>query len=340
MDGKQYFFKEDELREGRFSLPYEGHNCKYQVMETRACDLVVEEIHRGSRLVNWHLHYFMEPEDTWNLDRDLLAHVLMCRNAPPHLERLFSLESDPGITVAIHVGRIPEAYYPTTLPDLCRGGNLASLIWGKKFTPLIFKIAEYVTEEWGIEIEDAIHIVKVQVCVLVPVIVEKYQDDAFDINRMAGYFKRSLERACNTYAEQVSETADLSREVEIDKDLAFEGRIAEAKVWLDIQPNSLDAEVLGLIEHPSTVIAEILLARGHNTSIRQIQRIRKKLRETIMGAGLEPIPTFAEMEEMGRKKMHPKKYGEEIEVDYPEGAVSEVVWLVRDGMKLEENEKK
>jgi hypothetical protein len=340
MDGKQYFFKENEVREGRVSLSYDGHEYKYQVMETRNCDLVVEEIHRGSLLVSWNLHYCMEAEGTWNLNRDLLAHILMCRNAPPHLERLFPSRSDPEITIAIHAGRIPEAYHPTILPGLCRGGKRASLIWGTKFTPLILKCATYVTERWGIEIEDAIQIVKVQVLVLVPVVVEKYQEDAFDINRLAGYFKTSLERACENYAEQVSETAFLSREIEIDKDLIFEGRIDDAKAWLDIQPNSLDAEVLGLIEHPSTVITEILLAEGHNINYKQIQRIRKELRETIMGAGLKLAPTFAEMVAEGKRKMWPKRYGKAIDVDYPEDAVSEVVWLVRDGVKLEENEKK
>ena len=253
MGGKQYIFKENEVREGRFSLPHEGHDYNYQVMETQSCDLAVEEIRKGDLLINWNLHYFMEPEDTWNLNRDLLAHLLMCRNAPPHLERLFTSKSDPEITVAIHVGRVPEAYHPTILPSLCRAENLASLIWGTKFTPLILKCATYVTEEWGIDIDEAIQIVKVQVCVLVPIIVENYQEDVFDINRMAGYFKKSLWRACESYTEQVSETVDLSREIEIDKDLLFEGSIADAKVWLDIQPDSLDAEVLKLIEHPSTV---------------------------------------------------------------------------------------
>lgn len=58
-----------------------------------------------------------------------------------------------------------------------------------------------------------------------------------------------------------------------------------------------------------------------------------------MGAGLEPIPTFAEMETMGRKKMRPKKPKLDYLEDIPEDAISEVVWLVRDGVKLTENEK-
>lgn len=97
--------------------------------------------------------------------------------------------------------------------------------------------------------------------------------------------------------------------------------------------------MLKYIEHPSTVITEILLARGHDTNYKQIQRIRKKLRETIVVAELKPIPTFADMVEMGRQKVRPKKPKLDYDEDIPDDAISEAIWLVRDGVKLEETQK-
>jgi len=363
MGGKQYFFKENEVREGRFSLPHEGHDHKYQVMETRTCDLVVEEIHRGNLPANWNLHYFIEPEDTWNLNRDLLAHILMCRDAPPHLERLFPSRSDPEITIAIHVGRIPEVYHPVTLPSLCRVGKRASLIWGTKFTPLILKIADFMAGRHEIEFGDAIQTVTIQVYLLVPKVVEKQQTNEFDIHALAGYFKRSLWRACARYVRQDAESMFIKHSmVEVDEDLGLEGSVIEDGIRLDIDPDSLEPEVLKYIEHPSTVITEKLKALGYRVELRQVQRIRKKLRETIEDAGLEPIPSFADMVAMGREKMDPKELNEPIPItgifpypkpdrkgilfedlpedkDLPEDEMIEIVRLVHENTKIAENEK-
>jgi hypothetical protein len=59
-------------------------------------------------------------------------------------------------------------------------------------------------------------------------------------------------------------------------------------------------------------------------------------------AGLRPIPTFADMEAMGKKKIWPKKLAIPASVsdeDLLEDAMVEIVQLVRENIKLAENEK-
>jgi len=341
------FFEENEVREGRCSHSQDGHDYSYRIIETRNCDLVVEEISRNDLVTNWKLHYFFEPEDTWGLNTDLLAHTLMCSkdSVPDKLERLFPLESDPEITVAIHPGRIPEAYHPAILPSLCRIGGEVTLIWGTKFAPLIVKIAKFIAGECGIELNESIHIVRIQVCLLIPKLTEKYQTDDFDIKRMAGYFKKSLWRACTRAMRQGAEFKgkDLVRmDLEIDEDLEFEGSILEDGIRLRIDPDSLKAHVLEHIEHPSTVIHEHLLALGHDVHYKTIQRIKRELIEAIEELEVEPIPSFTDMVLEGKKKIRPKKLGEEIPIldeELPEEEMAEVVRLVRKAVKLAENEK-
>ena len=137
------FFKKNEIREGRFTLSQDDHDYRYQVMESRSCDLVVEEISKNDLLTNWKLYYFFEPEDTGGLNADLPAHALMCSKDSilGKLERVFPLDSAPEVTVVVHPGRVPEAYHPYILPSFCGGGKAVTLIWGTKFAPLIVRIA-------------------------------------------------------------------------------------------------------------------------------------------------------------------------------------------------------
>jgi hypothetical protein len=195
--------------------------------------------------------------------------------------------------------------------------------------------------------------------------VEKHQAGDFDINRMAGYLKASLKRACNRYVEQATEFKrrdPVRLGLKVKEDLEFEGSVVEDGVRLGIDPDSLKSYIFEHIEHPSTVITEKLLALGHDVQYKTIQRLKRELVQTIEGLEDKPIPSFADMEAMGREKMDPKELKAPIPITgifpypkpkskgilfedlpedekLPEDVMVAIVQLVHENTKIAENEK-